>query len=178
MNQFSQLCAYLYIMSRIPFFFLLFSLVSNLVAQKDSTSGSLRMGLTYDFHKFNQFVSVQGRWVNQKIQFGCSMGISPQKASQGIAAGTIQFDYSWQVPIKSSTIGPVITCAMDSYVFGTRFTYVHSAVGYRFTWGKSVRFFQESTLGPTVESYDYMHMTHRHLTFNYHLKFGLLYALR
>jgi hypothetical protein len=110
--------------------------------------------------------------------FAANIGLSPQKVTQNIFALGLSIDYAKLWKIHRVFIGPVIVFSADTYVFGTRFTYLHASGGYRFAFGCKWQFYQETSFGPTTESFTYLDQMNQHFTWNYHVKLGLQYALR
>ncbi len=159
------------------FFFLFFSF--GLTAQVKTGVGTWNIGLTYDLQKFNQFSSMRFQYNSSKNnQVALSIGFSPQKARQTVFASSLMVDYSKQFPLKKLGLGPLVHVGMDAYVFGTRFNYLHASMGYRFCMGTAFQFIQELRFGPTLETFEYLSQAHRNLTWNYHFKLGLQYAIR
>lgn len=147
-------------------------------AQSQVSSSVWRIGLTQEFQKFTPLTRARLQFERDKNFFAVSLGLSTQKASQHIFAPSIEMDYAHLWKITHVSLGPVADFSLDSYVFGARFLYLHSSLGYRFVIGEQVQFFQESTLGPTMESFTYLGQKNQQFTWNYHLKLGLQYALR
>lgn len=159
------------------FLFLYFSF--GLTAQVKTGVGTWNIGLTYDLQKFNQFSCLRFQFNSSKNnQVALSIGFSPQKARQTVLVSSLMFDYSKRFPLKKLGLGPVVHVGMDSYVFGTRFNYTHASMGYRMSMGSPFQFFQELRFGPTLETFEYLSQAHRNLTWNYHFKLGLQYAIR
>jgi hypothetical protein len=155
-------------------------LCQNWFCQAQNTDDSVvwRVGLTQEFQKFNQFSSARFEFEKNKNLFAINLGISAQKASQQLFAPAVSMDYAHLWKINHIFLGPVICFSIDTHVFGTRFLYLHSSMGYRFAVGKQVQFFQETSIGPTSESFTYMDEKNQQFTWNYHVKLGLQYALR
>lgn len=147
-------------------------------AQNSLESGFWSVGLIQEFHKFNQFSCARVQFEQNKNQFAINLGFSPQKATQHIFGSTASVDYARLWNIQRVFFGPVIVFSADTHVFGTRFSYLHSSLGYRFVIGKQWQFFQEGTVGPTRESFTYQNQLNKHFTWNYHFKIGVQYALR
>lgn len=137
-----------------------------------------RVGLTQEFQKFNQFSSVRVQLEKNKKIFAVNLGISPQKAVQNIFAPALSLDFAQLYKIRNVFLCPVIQFSTESYVFGTRFTYLNASLGYRFAIGEQWQFFQETTFGPTTETFTYLDQKNQQFTWNYHVKLGLQYALR
>lgn len=149
-----------------------------LQAQKEESTFVWRIGLTQEFQKFNQFSCARLQCEKNKNLFALNLGFSPQKATQHIFAPIASIDYARFWTIRRIHLGPVLVLSADSHVFGTRFLYLHSSFGYRFAIGTQWQFYQELTLGPTLESFTYQNQVNKHFTWNYHLKLGVNYALR
>lgn len=147
-------------------------------AQNQHASGVFRIGLTQELQKFNQFSSARVQFEKNKNLFAVNLGFSPQKASQQMFAPSFTIDYAYLWEIHCGFLGPVVMFSVDSYVFGTRFLYLHSSIGYRFAFGAKWQLFQESTVGPTKETFTYLAQKNQQFTWNYHIKLGLQYALR
>jgi hypothetical protein len=146
-------------------------------AQNQVASSVWRIGFTQEVQKFNQFSNVRIQWEKNKNIFSFHLGLSAQKATQQLFAPSLSVDYAQLWKIKRIFLGPVMCLSGDTHVFGTRFLYLHSSVGYRFAIGDTWQFFQEATIGPTMESFTYFSQTYQQFTWNYHLKIGLQYAL-
>jgi len=146
--------------------------------QNQESTGILRIGLTQEFQKFNQFSCAWVQLTQNKKQFAFNIGISPQKASQHIFAPSASLDYARLWEIHGVFVGPVIVFSGDTHVFGTRFMYLHASGGYRFVSGKKWQFFQETSFGPTAETFTYLDQKNQHFTWNYHFKIGVNHALR
>jgi hypothetical protein len=147
-------------------------------AQNQVVSGVWRIGITQEFQKFNPFTRARIQVDRNENLFALNLGLSMQKASQQILAPSLAIDYPHLWKIQRIFLGPVMDFSMDSYVFGTRFLYLHASIGYRFTFGTKWQFFQEATVGPTTESSTYLDQKNQQITWNYHIKLGLQYALR
>ena len=160
----------------ISFFFLCQSCFFQ--AQNTVESGFWSVGLIQEFHKFNQFSCARVQFEKNKNSFAINLGFSPQKATQHIFGSTTSVDYARLWKFHRVSFGPACVFSIDTYVFGTRFSYLHSSVGYRFVIGKKWQFFQEGSVGPTMESFTYQNQLNKHFTWNCHFKFGVQYALR
>ncbi len=147
-------------------------------AQNQVASSVWRIGLTQEVQKFNPFTRARIQVDRNKNLFAVNLGLSVQKASQQIFASTFAIDYAHLWEIHRVSLGPVMDISIDSYVFGTRFLYLHSSVGYRLAFGEQWQFFQEATIGPTMESFSYLNQKNQQFTWNFHIKLGLQYALR
>ena len=165
-------------MCRLFFFcFLLFQYLRCL-SQEQVESGAWRIGFSQEFQKFNQFSALRVQWNEKQHQFGFQLGMSAQKASQQLFAPCMSIDYAAPWKVKKCLLGPVLVLSTDTYFFGTRFNYMHASIGYRFLTGNKWQFFQETSVGPSLESFTYFNQKNRQFTWNYHLKLGLQYALR
>lgn len=147
-------------------------------AQNTVESGFWSVGLTQEFQILNQFSCVRVQFNQNKNRLAVNLGFSPQKATQHIFAPTTSIDYARLWTIHHVSLGPVIVFSADTHVFGTRFTYLHGSVGYRFVLGKQLKFFQEGSFGPTTETFTYLDQKNQQFTWNLHIKFGVHYALR
>lgn len=147
-------------------------------AQNQGLTAIWRVGLTQGFQKFNQFSIARIQCNKNNNLFAVNLGFSPQKATQHIFAPTASLDYACLWKLQAFLLGPVIAFSADSHVFGTRFIYLHGSVGYRFVLGQQWQFFQETTFGPTTETFTYLDQKNQQFTWNYHIRFGLQYALR
>jgi hypothetical protein len=147
-------------------------------AQEHSFSDVWRVGFTQEFQKFDQFSSIRIQGERNKNMLAVNIGLSPQKVTQNIFAPGFSIDYAKLWKIQHVFIGPVIVVSADTHVFGTRFTYLHASGGYRFVFGKQWQFFQETSFGPTTETFTYLNQKMQHFTWNYHVNLGLQYALR
>lgn len=147
-------------------------------AQNSDDSVVWRVGLTQEFQKFNQFSSARFQVEKNKNIFAINLGFSAQKVSQQLFAPTVSFDFGKLWKINRIFLGPVICLSIDTHVFGTRFLYLHSSMGYRFAVGKQVQFFQETSAGPTSESFTHMDQKNQQFAWNYHVKFGVQYVIR
>ena len=148
------------------------------LAQNQVDARVWRIGITQEFQKFTSFTHARIQCERNKNYYAVNLGLSTQKASQQIFAPSMTLDYAHLWKINRISLGPVVDFSMDTYVFGTRFLYLHSSLGYRLTIGEQWQFFQEARLGPTMESFNYMDQKNQQFTWNYHLKLGLQYALR
>ena len=146
--------------------------------QNQNPTAVWRVGLTHEFQKFNQLSSVRIQLENNKKMFAVNLGFSPQKAVQNIFAPALTLDFARLVKIHHVFLGPVMQFSIETYVFGTRFTYLNASVGYRFALGEQWQIFQETTFGPTRETFTYLDKKNLQFTWNYHVKLGLQYALR
>jgi glutamine amidotransferase-like uncharacterized protein len=146
--------------------------------QNQESVGILRIGLTQEFQKFNQFTNARIEFERNKNLFAVNLGISAQKASQQLFAPAVSMDYAHLWKMNGIFLGPVICFSIDKHVFGTRFLYLHSSIGYRFAVGKHVQFFQETSAGPTTESFTNKDQKNQQFTWNYHVKFGVQYVIR
>lgn len=175
---FSEFSTPLYVIQRL--IICCFILCQNWFCQAQNSGDSVvwRVGLTQEFQKFNQFSSARFQVEKNKNIFAINLGFSPQKASQQIFAPSFTIDYARLWEIHRVFIGPVVMFSVDSHVFGTRFLYLHSSLGYRLAVGEQWQFFQEVTIGPTMESFSYFGQKNQQFTWNYHIKLGLQYALR
>lgn len=147
-------------------------------AQQQVESSEWRIGLTQEFQKFNQFSALRVQWNAKQHQFGLQFGLSVQKAGQQLFAPSMSIDYATPWKVKRCLLGPVVVLSADTYFFGTRFNYLHASIGYRFLAGRKWQFFQETSVGPSQESFTYFDQKNRQFTWNYHIKLGLQYALR
>ena len=147
-------------------------------AQNQVESCVWHIGLTQEVQKFTPFTRARLQCERNKNFFALNLGLSIQKASQQIFAPSLAMDYAHLWKIHGISLGPVMDVSMDSHVFGTRFLYFHSSLGYRLIVGVKWQFFQEATLGPTMETFSYLNQKNQQFTWNYHLKLGLQYALR
>jgi len=147
-------------------------------AQEHSFSDVWRIGFTLEFQKFDQFSSIRIQCERNKNLFAFNIGLSPQKVTQNIFTPALTIDYAKLWEIHRVFVGPVIVFSADTHVFGTRFTYLHASLGYRFVSGKQWQFFQETSFGPTTETFTYLDQKNQQFTWNYHVKLGLQYALR
>jgi hypothetical protein len=148
------------------------------LAQNQESTFLWRIGLSQEFQKFNQFSCARVQFEQNKNLFAVNLGFSPQKASQHIFAPTASVDYARLWVINRVFFGPLIVFSADTHVFGTRFLYLHSSAGYRFVFGSQWQFYQELTMGPTLESFTYQNQQNKHVAWNYHFKLGVHYALR
>jgi hypothetical protein len=174
-RNFQHLCKVIY---RLLTLFLLQFYTVFLQAQNQELTFLWRIGLTQEFQKFNQFSCARLQVEKNKNLFAVNLGFSPQKATQHIFAPTASIDYARLWIIKRVSVGPVLVFSADSHVFGTRFLYLHSSLGYRFAIGSQWQLHQELTLGPTRESFSYQNQLNKHVTWNYHFKLGVQYAFR
>jgi hypothetical protein len=147
-------------------------------AQNQVDALAWRVGITQEFQKFNQFTSARIQVEKNKNIFAVNLGFSAQKASQQLFAPSVSIDYAKLYRIKRMFLGPVICFSVDTHVFGTRFLYLHTAVGYRITFGDQWQCFQETSMGPSSESFVYLDQKNQQFTWNYHVKLGIQYALR
>lgn len=147
-------------------------------AQNKYSKSVCRIGFTQEFQKFDQFSSIRIQAEQNKNMFAVNLGLSPQKVAQHIFAPALSLDYTKLLEIQRVFVGPVIVFSADTHVFGTRFTYLHASLGYRFVSGKQWQFFQETSFGPTTETFTYLDQKNQQFTWNYHVKLGLQYALR
>jgi hypothetical protein len=175
---FSEFSAPLYVIYRLIICYFIFCQHWLCLAQNQVVTGVWRIGLTQEFQKFNPYSRARIQVERNKNLFAMNLGLSVQKASQQIFASSFAIDYAHMWKIQRVFLGPVMDISMDSYVFGTRFLYLHSSVGYRLALGEQWQFFQEATIGPTVESFSYLDQKNEYITWNYHIKLGLQYALR
>jgi hypothetical protein len=178
LHLFSEFSAPLYVIHRLIICFIILCQHWLCSAQNQVVSGVWRIGLTQEFQKFNPFTRARIQVDRNENIFALNLGLSIQKASQQILAPSLAIDYAHLWKIQRISLGPVIDFSMDSYVFGARFLYLHSSVGYRFAFGTKWQFFQEATVGPTTESFTYLDQKNEQFTWNYHIKLGLQYALR
>ena len=148
------------------------------LAQNQEDSIFWKVGIVQEFQKFNQFSCARIQFQHDKNAFAVNLGFSTQKSSQQLFAPSLSIDYAKLWTINRVFLGPVICMSMDTHFFGTRFLYLHSSTGYRFAIGEKWQFFQETTIGPTRESFTYLDQKHQQYTWNYHVKLGLHYALR
>jgi len=162
---------------RVHFLIYLSFFSSVLFAQNKVEHPIWRLGVVQSFQKFDPFTSVQIQYDWKRQQLSCSMGFSAQKASQHIFHPALSVAYSRYWNKKSWNIGPLLNAGIDSYVFGTRWLYLHASFGYRLSYGEKWRVFQESSFGPTTESFTYQETKNRSFTWNYQLKIGIQYAL-
>ena len=175
---FSEFSAPLYVIHRLIIYCFILSQHWLCSAQNQVAPCIWRIGLTQEVQKFNQFSNVRIQWEKNKNIFSFHLGLSAQKATQQLFAPSLSVDYAQLWKIKRIFLGPVLCLSGDTHVFGTRFLYLHSSVGYRFAIGDTWQFFQEATIGPTMESFTYFSQTNQQFTWNYHVKLGLQYALR
>ncbi len=147
-------------------------------AQNQHPTVVWRVGFTQEFQKFDQFSSISFQGEQNKNIFAVNLGLSPQKVVQNIFTPALTIDYAKLWEIHRVFVGPVIVFSADTHVFGTRFTYLHASVGYRFVSGKQWQFFQETSYGPTTETFIYLDQKNQQFTWNYHVKLGLQYAFR
>lgn len=173
----SEFSAPLYVIRQLFVFYIIFFQHLLCLAQNQEVSGVWQIGLTQEFQKFNQFSALRVQRNAKQFQFGFQLGLSVQKASQQLFAPSLTFDYARPWKIKQFLLGPVLVLSTDTYFFGSRFNYLHASIGYRFLAGKKWQFFQESSLGPSQESFTYFDQKYRQFTWNYHIKFGFQYAL-
>lgn len=175
---FSEFSAPLYVIHRLIICCFILSQHWLCSAQSQVAYRVWRIGLTQEFQKFTPLTRARLQFERNKNVFAVNLGLSTQKASQQIFAPSLAMDYAHLWKIQRVSLGPVVDFSMDSYVFGTRFLYLHSSLGYRLVIGEQVQFFQEAMLGPTMESFTYLGQKNQQFTWNYHLKLGLQYALR
>lgn len=175
---FSEFSAPLYVIYRLKIYCFILCQNCFCQAQNIDESGIWRVGISQEFQKFNQFSNARIQFERNNNVFAANLGLSAQKASQQIFAPSVAIDYAHLWKIHRIFLGPVGVLSVDSHVFGTRFLYLHSSIGYRFALGNHSQFFQETTMGPTTESFTYMNHKNQHFTWNYHIKFGFQYALR
>lgn len=147
-------------------------------AQNQVAPGVWYIGLTQEVQKFTPFTRARLQCERNKNFFAVNLGLSTQKVSQQIFAPSLAIDYAHLWKIHGISLGPVMDVSMDSHLFGTRFLYLHSSLGYRLAVGEKWQFFQEATLGPTMESFSNLNQKNQQFTWNYHVKLGLQYALR
>lgn len=178
MRLFSENSAPLYVIHRLIICCFIFCQHWFCSAQNQVVSRVWRIGLTQEVQKFNPFTHARLQFERNKNIFALNLGLSIQKASQQIFAPSLAMDYAHLWKIHGISLGPIMDVSMDSHVFGTRFLYLHSSLGYRLAVGEQWQFFQEATLGPTMESFSYLNQKNQQFTWNYHLKLGLQYALR
>jgi len=178
LHLFPEFSATLYVIHRLIFCCFILCQHWLCSAQNQVVSGVWRIGLAQEVQKFNQFSSARLQFEKNKNLFAVNLGFSPQKASQQIFAPSFTIDYARLWEIHRVFIGPVVMFSVDSHVFGTRFLYLHSSIGYRFAFGAKWQLFQESTVGPTKETFTYLAQKNQQFTWNYHIKLGLQYALR
>jgi hypothetical protein len=146
-------------------------------AQNQVASCIWRIGLTQEVQKFTPLTRARLECERNKNFFAVNLGLSVQKASQQIFAPSLVIDFAHLWKIERISLGPALDFSMDSHVFGSRFLYLHSSVGYRLLVGEQWQFFHEATLGPTMEIFTYLEQKNQQFTWNYHLKIGLQYAL-
>ena len=175
---FSEFSAPLYVIHRLIICCFILCQHWLCLAQNQVESGVRRIGLAQEFQKFTPFTRARLQCERNKSFFAVNLGFSIQKASQQLFAPSVAIDYAHLWKIKRIYLGPVVDFSMDSHVFGTRFLYLHSSVGYRLAVGEKIQFFQEVTIGPTIESFSYLSQKNQQFTWNYHVKLGLQYALR
>ena len=175
---FSEFSAPLYVIHRLIFCCFILCQHGFCLAQNHVASRVWRIGLTQEVQKFTPFTRARLQFERNKNFFAVNLGLSSQKASQQIFAPSLAIDYAHLWKIHRVFLGPVMDVSMDSYVFGTRFLYLHSSLGYRLAVGEKWQFFQEATLGPTMESFSNLNQKNQQFTWNYHVKLGLQYALR
>ncbi len=147
-------------------------------AQNTVESGFWSVGLIQEFQKFDQFLNTRIQFEQNKNLFAVNLGFSPQKTTQYIFAPTVSIDYARLWKFHRVSVGPVIVFSADTHVFGTRFSYLHASLGYRFVLGNQWQFFQETSFGPTTETFTYLDQKNQQFTWNYHFKLGVQYALR
>jgi hypothetical protein len=172
---FQHLCV---VMNRLLFCCFILCQLFFCQAQNQGLAAIWSVGINQEFQKFNQFSCARVQFTQNNNQFALNIGISPQKATQHIFAPSASIDYARLWKIHGVCVGPAIVFSLDSHVFGTRFMYLHASMGYRFVSGKKWQIFQESTFGPTEETFTYLDQKNQHFTWNYHVKLGLQYALR
>jgi hypothetical protein len=175
---FSEFSAPLYVINRLKICCFILCHYWFCLAQNQVAPNVWRIGLAQEFQKFTPFTRVRLQWERDKNFYAVNLGLSVQKASQQIFAPSLTIDYARLWKIQGISLGPVVDFSMDSHVFGTRFLYLHSSLGYRLTVGEQWQFFQEATIGPTMESFTYLGQKNQQFTWNYHIKLGLQYALR
>ena len=178
MHLFSEFSAPLYVIHRLIFCCFILCQYWLCSAQNQVAPGVWHIGLTQEVQKFTPFTRARIQFERNKNFFALNLGLSAQKASQQIFAPSLAMDYARLWKIQGISLGPVVDFSLDSHVFGTRFLYLHSSLGYRLAVGQQWQFFQEATLGPTMETFSYLDQKNQQFTWNYHLKLGLQYALR
>jgi hypothetical protein len=178
LHLFSEFSAPLYVIHRLIICCIF--LCQNWFCQAQNSDDSVvwRVGLTQAFQKFNQFSSARIQVEKNKNIFAINLGFSAQKASQQLFAPSFSVDYAQFWKMKRIFLGPVICLSVDTHVLGTRFLYLHSSTGYRIAVGEKWQFFQEATIGPSMESFTYFNQKNQQFTWNYHVKLGLQYAIR
>lgn len=178
MRLFSEFSAPLYVIHRLIICYFILCQHWLCSAQNQVVSSVWRIGLTQEFQKFNPFTRARIQVDRNENLFAVNLGLSILKASQQILAPSLAIDYARLWKIHRVSLGPVVDLSIDSYVFGTRFLYFHSSFGYRLAVGEQWQFFQEATIGPTMESFTYSDQKNEQFTWNYHVKLGLQYVLR
>lgn len=178
MHLFSEFSASLYVIHRLIICCFILCQHWLCSAQNQVESCVWHIGLTQEVQKFTPFTRARLQFERNKNFFAVNLGLSTQKVSQQIFAPSLAIDYAHLWKIHPVFLGPVVDFSMDSHVFGTRFLYLHSSLGYRLAVGEKWQFFQEATLGPTMESFSYLNQKNQQFTWNYHLKLGLQYGLR
>jgi hypothetical protein len=153
--------------------FLLFSLP--FIAQKSIVSNSV--GLSYEIQKFDPFLSLRAQRGTTN-PMAIYLGFSPVKASQQVFHPSLGLDYAHMWDWRKFHVGPVVQLSSNSYVFGTRFWYVHAGAGYRFLIGQKIQFMHQFCWGPSLESFTNQLGNSRQFTWNYSVKFGLQYVIR
>ncbi|MEN9988023.1 MAG: hypothetical protein RLZZ585_1062 [Bacteroidota bacterium] len=174
---FSEFSAPLYVIHRAIICYFILCQHWLCSAQNQVASFVWRIGLTQEIQKFNSFTHARIQCERNKNLFAVNLGLSIPKVSQQIFAPSLAIDYAHLWEIERISLGPVLGFSVDTHVFGTRFAYVHASAGYRFVIGERCQFFQESTFGPTSESFTYLDQKNQQFTWNYHFKLGLQYAL-
>ena len=178
MHLFSEFSAPLYVIHRLIICCFILCQHWLCSAQNEVAYSVWRIGLAQEVQKFNPLTRARIQVDRNENMFAVNLGLSAQKASQQIFAPSLAIDYARLWKIQRVFLGPVVDFSMDSYVFGTRFLYLHSSLGYRLAVGEKWQFFQEATLGPTMESFTYLSQKNQQFTWNYHVQLGLQYALR
>lgn len=155
----------------ILWFFFLFSLP--FLAQK--TAVPYGIGCSYEVQKFDPFLSLRAQFGTMR-PIAVNLGFSPLKASQLIFNPTIGLDFARMWNWRKIQMGPIVQLSSNSYVFGTRFWYLHAGTGYRITVGQKIQFMHQVCFGPTWESFKNQTERFDQFTGNYSIKIGLQYV--
>lgn len=143
MHLFSEFSASLYVIHRLIICCFILCQHWLCSAQNQVESCVWHIGLTQEVQKFTPFTRARLQFERNKNFFAVNLGLSTQKVSQQIFAPSLAIDYAHLWKIHPVFLGPVVDFSMDSHVFGTRFLYLHSSLGYRLAVGENGNFFKK-----------------------------------